>query len=261
MRQFILATCLLGALPRFGAAEPAPATDVRLPVLARAATRIFVGTVRQLRYQPSPGDGLVYTRVSFSDLTFLKNRAGAKQKIVVLRIPGGRDADGTRVEVAGIPRFRLGERVLIFERSGASTFCPLVGWKQGAYRLARDPGRGVLVVLDADGAPVWGIRDGRLRSAATTPREPQSLFGAAVPHRGGSPFAAQTLVPGSSSIDGARLPSSARARRPRLPAITRITSRFDSDRAISPSPIRLAEAMPADELLAAVRRHVGKPRR
>jgi hypothetical protein len=242
-------------------AEAVTARDRTVPALTRAAERIFVGTVRRLRYEPGRGDGLVYTHVTFGDLTFLKDRTGARQPNLVVRVPGGRDVDGTRVQVAGVPRFRLGERVLVFEKSGPATFCPLVGWEQGCFRLARDPRRGILVVLAADGAPVWGLRDGCLRTTPVTPREPQSLFGAAVPRRGASPFAAQTVASVPAAVAGNMLPSPDAARRSRLPAITRITSRRDSDRAVSPSRARLAEAMPAHEFLAAVRHAVGKAKR
>jgi len=77
-----------------------------------------------------------HTFVTFSLEHVLKgtSKQGAN---ITLRFLGGPTGKGLTLVVGGIPRFRLGDRDLLFvERNGESD-CPLVGWEQSRFRIVR----------------------------------------------------------------------------------------------------------------------------
>jgi hypothetical protein len=307
MRSIIPAWCAVGALiwPGFvGAGRPAEAASARketLPALAQASGRIFVGTVRRIQYQRDARSGLIYTHVSFDKLTFIKGRPPATGAAIVLRLAGGLDEGDTLVHVAGIPRFQLGERYVLFQKAGPWTFCPLTGWDQGCYHLVRGarcpvpgpakapasrlakrlapasaghraPGTGhgseatTWVVLDANDAPVLGVRDGRLQrprpragsamgsGRPAAGRDRLSLFGAAVPGSrpgwSGEPDAIR-IHDLADTPGGSMAPRAGEA----PPAITRYVGRkrtaSNAGRRPTPPP---AGAMSATAFLAEIRR-------
>lgn len=204
------------------------AAELSLPALARQADRIYAGTVRETICGRDAKSGLVFTEVRFVDLEVFKGRGSAS-----LRVAGGRDSDGTFVQVDGVPRFHKGERYLIFEKQGAGNICPLVGWDQGCYRLARDGNRG-RVVMDGRDAPILGLRDGRIeRPRPPRASEAQNLFGAAVPSVSRPSAVASPEVTRYTGSAGRRMAHAAR------PAVPR-------------------GAMPAADFLGALRRALRK---
>jgi len=249
MRSSIPALWALGVVLGSGLAGRSSAAELSLPALTRQADRIYAGTVRETRSHRDPGSGLVFTDVRFGDLEVLKLGQGAGGRgpgTAVLRVAGGRDIDGTFVQVSGVPRFLKGERYLVFEKQGAGTFCPLVGWEDGCFRLARDGARG-RVVLDARDTPVVALRGGRIeRPRPPRSAETQNLFSAAVPgaqklrRAGGGPL---TADPASRSSGGP-------------PEITRYTGAAGRRMATAARPAPPRGAMPAAAFLAAVRRAV-----
>jgi hypothetical protein len=221
------------------------AAELSLPALARQADRVFVGTVQETRFQREAGSGLIFTKVRFGELEVLKGRVegGSGRETLSLRLAGGRDRDGTFVQVSGVPRFHTGERYLVFEKQGAGSFCPLVGWDQGCYRLAKGGPRG-RVVMDASGTPVVAIRDGRIeRPRPPREAETHSLLGAAVP--GAETRHRRPEGPLSCDLP---LPE---------PAVTRYTGAAGR-RMATTRPTPAAGAMPASAFLAEVRRALAK---
>lgn len=230
----------------------AGAAELSLPALARQSDRVFVGTVLQTRSEREAGTGLVFTEVRFGKLEMLKGAAerGAARGTLAIRTAGGRDTDGTFVQVSGIPRFHSGERYLIFEKRDAGRFCPLVGWEQGCYRLARDGARGH-VVLDARGAPVVAVRGGRIeRPRPSRETETRGLYGAAVP-------GASVGRPGVDRPLSCDLPLPTPAGG--SPDITRHTG-VSARRMAAARPTPARPAMPAAAFLAEVRRAIERTR-
>lgn len=100
--------------------------------------------------------GMPYTEVVFVVNRPLKGEISAGQELR-LRFPGGTARNGLTLTVAGMPRFGLHQRVVLFSARGIDdqTACPLVGWWQGLYRLhAGDDG---LSVTNHAGRAVVGI--------------------------------------------------------------------------------------------------------
>lgn len=75
---------------------------------------------------------------------------------ITLRFLGGPDGKGTTTLVAGLPRFRLGDREVLFVAKNGKYLCPLVGWGQGRLRIIRG------AVFDDAGFQVWITPDGHI---------------------------------------------------------------------------------------------------
>jgi hypothetical protein len=152
------------------AALPAAATTVvakRFSDLCAEADLVFAGTVTATASDWSDSSKrAIETRVTFADLTWLR---GTPRGDVTLRFAGG-TVDGLTEEIAGVPRFAVGDRVVIFARDG-EFISPIVGFHQGLYRVIDG------AVIDADGQPVTHIGGAALRrgSAPDAPAAPLSL--------------------------------------------------------------------------------------
>jgi hypothetical protein len=112
-------------------AARAPATVVvakDFAALCADADLIFVGTVGAVdsRWVDDERQS-IETLVTFEDLTWLQ---GESQSSVTLRFGGG-TVDGLHMDIAGVPRFTVGERRVIFAYDGAFV-SPIVGFDQGA---------------------------------------------------------------------------------------------------------------------------------
>ena len=120
-----------------------------------ASTVISVATVSSVQYVWDAERGAPFTVVAFADLDVLHGSVSGPE--LRLRFAGGPTPDGLVLEIAGMPRFAEAQRVVIFSDPAGGGICPLVGWWQGLYRVARDAERGVDVVFDHAGAPVVGF--------------------------------------------------------------------------------------------------------
>ena len=139
-------------LPATAGATTVVAKD--LGQLCAEADVIFVGTVTDVHSQwVDPDRRAIETVVTFADLVTVVGSPGDPLR---LRFSGG-VVDDIREEVAGVPRFTVGERVLLFARLERS-LSPIVGLNQGLFLVADSP-RGP-VLLDANGRPVVGVRNG-----------------------------------------------------------------------------------------------------
>ncbi|MCA8960296.1 MAG: hypothetical protein KDC38_07270 [Planctomycetes bacterium] len=97
--------------------------QLTLEVLVRQSTEIVVGEVESIRasWGEWPGVG----RIVVSDITlrvdesWLRSPADGEatpSSHLVVRVPGGTLADGRQVQVSEMPKFSVGERVLVFAR-------------------------------------------------------------------------------------------------------------------------------------------------
>lgn len=158
----------------FATAMPARATTVvakSFADLCAEADLVFAGTVTGVETAwADAAKQAIETRVTFGDLTWLR---GGPQATLTLRFAGG-TLDGLSEEIAGVPRFATGDRVVIFARNG-EFISPIVGFHQGLYRVV-DGARGPAVV-DAEGHPVTGVSGAAVRrgTPAAAPGAPLSL--------------------------------------------------------------------------------------
>jgi hypothetical protein len=155
----------------------APAALLATTVVAKSFTQlceeadlIFVATVDEIRSEWADRAAMsIETVVRFSAVVPVRGTAADGLE---LRFAGG-EVEGLREEIAGVPRFSVGQRVVLFARRGAHV-SPLVGFHQGYFEVeSTDAGP---VVLTGARQPVLGIEDGRLRLGA-----PEADLDAALP--------------------------------------------------------------------------------
>ncbi len=117
----------------------APATSViapRFEALVDRAELIFTGQVisQGSEWRNINGQKSIVTLVSFAVRQVHKGRADA---IVTLQFLGGTIGDVT-LDVAEIPKFRNGERVVLFVEGNGVNASPLVGFFHGKFSVQKD---------------------------------------------------------------------------------------------------------------------------
>jgi hypothetical protein len=157
-------------------ATPANATTyqpVSFDELVTRADLIFIGEVIDVRAFPlDTRDGtIIKTRVVFrvSDPVF-----GTTSALEVFEFLGGEWGD-IGMAVAGMPKFAIGDRRVVFARRERS-INPIVGFTQGLLQVRRDT-NGVDRVLTLDGVPIPSTETFGTRAPllAGTPLAPMRL--------------------------------------------------------------------------------------
>jgi len=121
-------------------------TDERLCAMAPA---IVGGEVVSLLAQVRPGTHQVVTRAQFRIDRVLKGKDVPGE--IAIRIPGGSVPDRT-TRVPGAPRFRVGERSILFIRPGRDGDGRILGLSRGKFDIVADPETGTdWIVQDTEG--------------------------------------------------------------------------------------------------------------
>jgi len=146
-----------------------PATTVEAVTfgeLVQDAQRIFVGEVVAVEsFRADLGTGpRIRTRVTFS----VDEAPRGRGVVAALEFLGGTVGDLT-LEVAGMPRFVVGEHYVVFALEGDRWVNPVVGFTQGLFRVSRDVRGGTWRVLTDGRAPLANVAAiGRPRSRVST---------------------------------------------------------------------------------------------
>jgi len=144
-----------------------PATTVTPPTFAELVdesqliVRARVQTVRAA-WVDSPQGRVIKTYVTLSVLKPLKGSAPAE---LTLQLLGG-EIDGHGMQVAGMPRFQVGQAEILFISGNGVRFCPLVGMMHGRYRIVTDPATSREYVARNDGLPLESEHDVQLPQPA-----------------------------------------------------------------------------------------------
>jgi hypothetical protein len=139
------------------AVASARATTVIPPTfdqLVTDAELIFQGTVTDARSQWT-GEGAerhIDTYVTFSIEDAIK---GAPGNSYTIRMLGG-TVDGETIEVSDTPRFKVGDRDILFVEHNGSQFVPLVGIMHGRFHVQTDASGREIVTKD-NGASVANV--------------------------------------------------------------------------------------------------------
>jgi hypothetical protein len=101
--------------------------------LVTQAGEIFVGQVAQqsARWIDRGGKRLIVTDVTFRTEQVIKGVPSATKTLTFL----GGIVGETRQQVVGMPTFMVGDRDVLFVRSGEGSFLPLVGLFHGRFRV------------------------------------------------------------------------------------------------------------------------------
>jgi hypothetical protein len=149
LHVFLLTLCLGFAL------DAARATTVIPPTfdqLVSNAETIFEGTVSAMRSEWA-GQGTerhIVTFVTFKVEDPIKGAPGAE---TTLRMFGG-TVDGQTMEVADAPRFKIGDRDILFVEHNGTQFIPLVGIMHGRFHVQVDETSQTEIIAKDNGAPL-----------------------------------------------------------------------------------------------------------
>ncbi|HVF72085.1 MAG TPA: hypothetical protein VM940_10810 [Chthoniobacterales bacterium] len=164
--------CSLFFLACLGLAKTVSGTTVIPPSFDRLvsdAEMIFEGTVTDLRSEWA-GEGTdrhIVTYVTFKVEDALKGALGPDYTI---RMMGG-TIDGKTLEVTDAPRFKVGDRDILFVEHNGTQFIPLVGIMHGRFRIKPDDHSSEEKIAKDNGAAVANVAKlGQDEKAATTGR-------------------------------------------------------------------------------------------
>jgi hypothetical protein len=174
----------------FALVSMALATTVIPPTfndLVTHAEMIFQGTVTDVRseWTGEGGQRHIASYVTFKVDDAIKGNPGAK---VTLNMLGGTVGAET-MEVSDAPKFKVGDRDILFVENNGTQFIPLVGIMHGRFHVQKDQ-NGRDVVLTNDGAPLTDVNQlGKNERAATAGRAISTQeFKQAVQSRAGHPL-------------------------------------------------------------------------
>jgi hypothetical protein len=155
-------------------AFPTTVVPLSFDQLVQQAEVVFVGEVVDQRsvWNESRDRRGIVTLVTFDVARVLKGQVGLRTQ---LTFRGGTIGDVTQ-EVGGMPKFRVGDRDVLFvapERTAAS---PLVGFWQGRFRVVRDAASGETQVRTHNGgALISGLGGGALSPTSRQAGRPLAL--------------------------------------------------------------------------------------
>jgi hypothetical protein len=135
--------------------------------LVQQAELIFQGTVTDVRsvWEGEGAQRHIDTYVTFQIDENVKGKATSSYTI---RMLGGTVGDET-MEVTDSPKFKVGEREILFVEHNNEQFVPLVGINHGHFHLQRDEQTGRDIVMNGEGEAVRDLGQlGRNEEAATT---------------------------------------------------------------------------------------------
>jgi hypothetical protein len=120
--------------------------------LVNQAELIFQGTVTDARsvWEGEGGQRHIETYVTFRVEDNVKGDATASYTI---RMLGGTVGDQT-MEVTDAPKFRVGDRDILFVEHNYDQFVPLVGINHGRFHVQHDDETGRDIVVNGEGEPV-----------------------------------------------------------------------------------------------------------
>ena len=138
----------------------ANATTVIPPTFEEMTDRadlVFVGKTISCRseWRSMGTNRVIFTLVECEAHEVLK---GNGIKSVTLQFLGGSLGEVT-MEVSGVPKFNVGERVILFVEKNGIQFCPLVGVFHGKFGLRKDEKTGSDIVLMHDGKPLRDVAE------------------------------------------------------------------------------------------------------
>jgi hypothetical protein len=159
----------------------------RFETLVDRAELIFTGQVLSQRaeWRNHNGERSIVTLVTFGLQQVHKGQA---PPTVTLQFLGGA-LGNVRLEVADIPKFKVGERVMLFVEGNGSAISPVIGFFHGRFTLRKNAA-GTDEVLMHNGDSLASVADiGRAKrlSPSTAPALSHESFAARIRERLASP--------------------------------------------------------------------------
>jgi hypothetical protein len=161
--SFLLLACLFVGLHAARGTTVIPPT---FDELVGRAEVIFQGTVTDVRSQWT-GEGAQHRIVSYVTFKVDDAMKGAPGGSYTLRMLGG-TVDGETMEVSDSPRFKVGDRDIIFVENNGSQFIPLVGIMHGRFHVDKEAATGREVITTNEREPVKDLSRLGKREQATS---------------------------------------------------------------------------------------------
>ena len=120
--------------------------------LVSRAEVIFQGTVTDVRSQWT-GEGAQHRIESYVTFKVEDAMKGAPGESYTLRMLGG-TVDGETMEVSDSPKFKVGDRDVIFVENNGSQFIPLVGIMHGRFHVDKDKQTGREMITTNEREPL-----------------------------------------------------------------------------------------------------------
>jgi len=159
---FLLLTALMGASALHSTTVIPPTFDE----LINRAQVIFQGVVTDVRSQ-WVGEGAQRSIVSYVTFKVEDAMKGNPGSTYTMRMLGGTVGDQT-MEVTDSPKFKVGNRDVLFVENNGSQFVPLVGIMHGRFRVEREQASGREVVTTNEGEPLSNVSQlGKNKQAAS----------------------------------------------------------------------------------------------
>jgi hypothetical protein len=156
-----IAVAVMAGAPR-AASVVAPTFDA----MVTRAQAVFVGeTVDvQSRWVSTPSGRAIVTVVTFKVLRTLKGELGAQTQLEFL----GGTVGEYRMEIPGMPKFRVGDEDVLFVDERGQPVSPVVGFMHGRFRVLEDPGTRRRSVARHNFEPLAEVKD--IGAATPAPR-------------------------------------------------------------------------------------------
>ena len=151
----------LAGAPR-AASVVAPTFDA---LVARSQV-VFVGETLgvQSRWVSTPSGPAIVSVVTFKVVRTLKGELGGQTQLEFL----GGTVGEHRMEIPGMPRFRVGDEDVLFVDERGQPVSPVVGFMHGRFRVLEDPGTRRRSVARHNFEPLASVRD--IGAATPAPR-------------------------------------------------------------------------------------------
>lgn len=156
-RRFLWILLLAGAALAAVVAKATTLSHLGFEELAQQASA--VARLRCLSSNAVRDGGEIWTETQFEVLEKAKGLLGG---IITVRTLGGQ-ADGLHSRVEGVPQFRTGEEVYLFLWGKYGQPFRVLGWSQGAFRIARNPQNGAAIVTQDSSAKFFDPQTRRFR--------------------------------------------------------------------------------------------------
>ena len=164
LRSLLLISCAALAIASARATTVIPPT---FDQLVSDAELIFQGTVTDVRSQWI-GEGAERAVVSFVTFQIEDTLKGNPGGSYTIRMLGG-TIDGKTWEVTDAPRFKVGDRDILFVEHNNSQFVPLVGIMHGRFHVQQAEPNGPESISKDNGAPLADVTKlGKDETAATS---------------------------------------------------------------------------------------------
>jgi hypothetical protein len=153
LRPFALALC---ATLAFSVARATTVIPPTFDELVARAELIFDGTVTDVKSQ-WVGEGAQRHIVSYVTVQVADPLKGSPGQSYTLRMLGGTVGEET-MEVSDSPKFRVGDRDILFVENNGKQFIPLVGIMHGRFHVERDDATGAETVLTDGGRTISDVQ-------------------------------------------------------------------------------------------------------